>query len=311
MKILLLIGIFVTAAFAHAEVSELESARREYLAELEKIATERSDRFQVLQAGYLKNLQDFRKAATAQGNLDNVMAVRAEIDRVTNWVEPPESEKKKLPSDLQPVRRQYDAGLARIVADGLAKSTALRQAYARDLEAMQRRLTQLDQIDAALVVKQERNRLLEAMKDTPPAPPTTPVTPEVPAVTPANPVSQKKISIRALIDGSDELLIAGLRVWYVHRNGANPGRSNNQTEPTVVNGQKWQPVWRDGRCIPYDRLMTALPSMELPSLAVKKVAGRGEVRILAQPSRENHYTLSIQINDSGSGSDWYELEISW
>lgn len=305
--ILLMIGLLVSTGVL-AEVADFKTARRTFIETLDKIAAERTDRLQTLQTGYLKNLQDNRKTQTASGNLDNVMAVRAEIERVTNWVEPTESDRQKLPADLQAMRRQYDAGVSRIIAEALAKSTELRQTYARDLEAQQRRLTQLDQIDAALLVKKERDQLLETLKAAPPAPPTAPppVAAEVPAVKPAAPGVEKKISIRAFIDGSEELLISGLRIWYVH-----PSRGQGQREPTVINGQNWQPVWRDGKCLPFDRLMTMLPSIELPNLEVKMISGPGTVRILNSPNRLNHYQLSIMIENSRNKPSWHEFEIAW
>jgi hypothetical protein len=47
------------------------------------------------------------------------------------------------------------------------------------------------------------------------------------------------------------------------------------------------------------------------SIDVLKKRGRGEVRVLQQPSRDNDYTAVVQILDEGSGAREYELEISW
>jgi|GEM_PF-496733 len=46
-------------------------------------------------------------------------------------------------------------------------------------------------------------------------------------------------------------------------------------------------------------------------VVVNKRRGRGAVRILEQPSRANNFTLSVEINDSRGGSDYYQLEFYW
>lgn len=44
---------------------------------------------------------------------------------------------------------------------------------------------------------------------------------------------------------------------------------------------------------------------------VMKKKGRGSVRVLEQPSRDNDYTAVVQILDDAGGAKEYELEISW
>ncbi|MEJ7617186.1 MAG: hypothetical protein WKF30_09560 [Pyrinomonadaceae bacterium] len=47
------------------------------------------------------------------------------------------------------------------------------------------------------------------------------------------------------------------------------------------------------------------------SVGVNKIKGRGEIRIIQQPSRINDFTALIQIkNDKGGASD-YEFEAFW
>ena len=47
------------------------------------------------------------------------------------------------------------------------------------------------------------------------------------------------------------------------------------------------------------------------TVEVDKKKGRGNVRVLQQPSRSNNYTAVIQIQDKKGGNDTYELDISW
>lgn len=44
---------------------------------------------------------------------------------------------------------------------------------------------------------------------------------------------------------------------------------------------------------------------------VNKQKGRGNVRVLQQPSKQNDFTAVIEIYDSGGGAKEYELEIYW
>ena len=47
------------------------------------------------------------------------------------------------------------------------------------------------------------------------------------------------------------------------------------------------------------------------TVEILKKKGRGTVRVLEQPSRDNDYTAVIQILDDAGGWKEYELEISW
>jgi hypothetical protein len=44
---------------------------------------------------------------------------------------------------------------------------------------------------------------------------------------------------------------------------------------------------------------------------VNKLRGRGEVNLVQQPSSNNNYTAIVEINDSDSGADTYDLELTW
>ncbi|HQR36221.1 MAG TPA: RICIN domain-containing protein, partial [Blastocatellia bacterium] len=55
---------------------------------------------------------------------------------------------------------------------------------------------------------------------------------------------------------------------------------------------------------------SALPRTET-SVSVDKRRGRGEVRVVEQPSRRNGYTAVIEIRDSSGGASDYEIEVRW
>ncbi len=71
----------------------------------------------------------------------------------------------------------------------------------------------------------------------------------------------------------------------------------------VVNGR---PVV--GESARFDR---PLPARSDLSPAIRKRQGRGNVEIIEVPSNQNGYQLVFEVRDSGSGSDFYEVEVTW
>jgi hypothetical protein len=66
---------------------------------------------------------------------------------------------------------------------------------------------------------------------------------------------------------------------------------------------------RQAESVRYD-FNSSLPNREA-NVTVDKRRGRGEVRVVEQPSRRNGYTAVIQIRDSSGGADEYEIEVRW
>ncbi len=87
------------------------------------------------------------------------------------------------------------------------------------------------------------------------------------------------------VDGRDILCIRRGTVWIIHEEG----------EPVVEADF---------------RLERPLPA-EPVTVSVRKIRGRGRVEVIEQPTRENNFTARILIEDKGSGSDRYEIEVFW
>lgn len=47
------------------------------------------------------------------------------------------------------------------------------------------------------------------------------------------------------------------------------------------------------------------------TVRLNKISGRGDMRIVQQPSRENDFTAVIEIRDTNRGPNSYEFELSW
>jgi hypothetical protein len=54
-----------------------------------------------------------------------------------------------------------------------------------------------------------------------------------------------------------------------------------------------------------------LPTRDVQGFRFEGIDGRGEVRLLAEPSRRNDYQAIVRIRDSGSGEDRYHFRLSW
>jgi hypothetical protein len=76
----------------------------------------------------------------------------------------------------------------------------------------------------------------------------------------------------------------------------------NTLETRVVAGPNW-----GGESYNFT---SPLPSRRV-TVGVNKTRGRGSVRILQQPSRDNDFTTVIQILDPDGGAKDYELDIFW
>jgi hypothetical protein len=73
-------------------------------------------------------------------------------------------------------------------------------------------------------------------------------------------------------------------------------------ETRVVAGPNW-----GGESYNFTSPMPSRPV----SVGVNKTKGRGNVRVLQQPSRDNDFTAVIQILDPDGGAKEYELDIFW
>jgi len=100
-----------------------------------------------------------------------------------------------------------------------------------------------------------------------------------------NNTTQRSLRWSGRVDGRDLLRIRGDRLWIDHETGA------------PILGADYR----------FDR---PLPS-ERRIVSVRKLHGRGTVRVIDQPSRDNGYTATILIEDRDGGSDQYEIEVSW
>jgi hypothetical protein len=139
------------------------------------------------------------------------------------------------------------------------------------------------------------------------------------AWTSSNAAAACPIRISAWIDGRSQLTLQGNTAQWHHFDANAPGREGGVTEPTVINGITWFPVWpgdpgdplnHDCDCDSdtFNGVNPPLPSEDM-TVVLREIEVRQEVSIIQQPSAGNDYTLIIEFNDNEpGGADWYTVE---
>jgi hypothetical protein len=75
-----------------------------------------------------------------------------------------------------------------------------------------------------------------------------------------------------------------------------------QVQERTVSGSRFQ----DGRAV----FTSSLPA-EPVRVTARTLSGRGEVRVIQQPSRQNGYTAIVEVVDPGWGSQEHRLQVNW
>jgi hypothetical protein len=119
-------------------------------------------------------------------------------------------------------------------------------------------------------------------------------------------LSHHKLTVRALIDGSDVVKVSGHKLWFEHETFVLPGKN------IFVNGKAWTPSWTNNVSTEFVGLNPAFRPTDAQKIQITKRAGRGTVSVAQFPSPANDETLAVRIDDDDfGGADWYEIVISW
>jgi serine/threonine protein kinase len=119
-------------------------------------------------------------------------------------------------------------------------------------------------------------------------------------------LSHHRLTVRALIDGSDVVKVNGNKLWFEHETYTLPGKN------IFVNGKAWSPSWTNNVSTEFEGLNPAFRPTDAQKIQITKRAGRGTVSIAQFPSPANDETLAVRIDDvDPGGADWYEFVISW
>jgi len=154
------------------ELPEIQPLWAPYQAALKAVAAERDKKLANLDNIYLLNLDRMKKERAEAVDLDGALAVKAEMDRLGAHQATSEEQRNAMPPALRALRGSYDAALKGYLDEAARGDAAALQKYLVDLEGLQKRITMTGDLQKALVVKAERDRVMAGAQ-----PP--PITPEV------------------------------------------------------------------------------------------------------------------------------------
>jgi hypothetical protein len=142
------------------------------------------DRVHAFKKGYTAELERHEGVAKAKGDLDGVLAIRADRERMDRPLTAPEM--KALPEAARASRAKFDQAVAKSQAQEKAEIQAHDRVCVTALQSFQVRLTRAGDIEGAVKAKNALQALLSGKKDTLPVvaiPPPSPTvqTPFAPA----------------------------------------------------------------------------------------------------------------------------------
>ncbi len=156
--IVLVLALQATAGIGTAEKPAVERGRVAFEQALAKLRSEREAQEQRLLKEYSRDLGKLEDLITREGNLDRVLAVRMEKQRIGDAADITEKPPGAFPA-LDKLWRRYRAKTDALTQNERQAVRVLADRYDKALMRMQTSLTKQKRIDEALAVRQERERV--------------------------------------------------------------------------------------------------------------------------------------------------------
>jgi hypothetical protein len=163
---LAVLGFLFTCSLAEAQdapdvaaVPEIEAARGPYLRNLATIQRARDARIAPLLKSYTANLEALQREITASGKLEAALLVKAEHERASAGEAPSVEQRRTMPPQLVALRTRFEKDREPIDTASRKQEEQQTRTYLSALDALQRRFTTQNQLEKALAVKAERDRL--------------------------------------------------------------------------------------------------------------------------------------------------------
>jgi len=154
---------------------EIQALLATHEAAQKTVAADRDKKLANLDYIYRLNVDKLQNDRAAAGDLDGALAAKAELDRLSAHQALSDEQRKAMNPALQALRASYDAALKGYHEEAAKQNAALLQKLLADLEALQTRITTSGDLDKALRVKAEKERIAAEGTKAQPAP----ITPEV------------------------------------------------------------------------------------------------------------------------------------
>ena len=154
---------------------DLNVVSKKYSDTWRQIESLREERLSTIKTQYLAVLENLYQKAISKGDLDDVIVVKSEKDRILTDVSPTDAERAAMPEELKKSRVAYDQHTVRVVKEQGDQLRQLYDKYKKMLELQEKKLTLLGRVDDALAVRAEKERMMDdlpAVESPTPAAPT-------------------------------------------------------------------------------------------------------------------------------------------
>ena len=156
MKLLLLLLLLPLFALHAQEPPELKAATAQHARGVALAQEHHLDRISGYKDSYSVELNRLEKLAQARGDLDGVLALRSERERMDRSLTA--DEMKALPKAGRASRIRFDQTVAKSLAKEQTEIASLNKTYAATLEGLQARLTRAGNIESALKAYKKGDR---------------------------------------------------------------------------------------------------------------------------------------------------------
>jgi hypothetical protein len=106
---------------------------------------------------YVASLQGMLEIAQRAGKLDEVLAMKKEMEAMALGRSVPDNDHPPIPASLKQLREGYRGSLARLEADRTQKLRPLQASYVKSLDGIVARLTKEGSFEEAVAVKKQRD----------------------------------------------------------------------------------------------------------------------------------------------------------
>ena len=164
---------------------DLNVVSRKYADTWREIESLQEERLSTVKAQYLAVLEKLYQKAITKGDLDGVIAVKSEKDRILTDVPLASSDRAAMSAEMKETRAAYDQHAARVLKEHGDQLRQLHDKYKRMLEVQEKKLTVQGRVDDALAIRAEKERIIDDLPGAANEPPASPAPASVPTPAPA------------------------------------------------------------------------------------------------------------------------------
>lgn len=169
---------------------DLNVVSKKYSDAWRQIENRRQERLSAMKTQYVAALENLYQKAISKGDLDGVIAIKAEKDRILTDVSLTDADRSAMAEELKSLRISYDQNSKCMMKERGDQLRQLHGKYVRTLETQEKKLTLQGRVDEALAIRAEKERIMDDLPAEASASPAipTPAAPAPAAPAPATPI---------------------------------------------------------------------------------------------------------------------------